>query len=93
MPTIDVARGGAGDPLPPPLRRRRRREYQYAGEETDADAELSSSLVESVHREPDLGAGDDDRTWYLYLPGLVGAGTALLVVGLLSLQSWRKNQG
>ena len=59
----------------------------------DADAELSSSMVESVHREPDLGSGDDDRTWYLYLPGLVGAGTALLVVGLLSLQSWRKNQG
>ena len=59
----------------------------------DADAELASSIVESVHREPDLGADDADGTWYLYLPGLVGAGTALLVVGLLSLQSWRKNQG
>lgn len=93
MPTIDVAREAAAthDPLPPPMRRRRRKEVVYASD--DADAELSSSMMESVHREPDLGAGDDDRTWYLYLPGLVGAGTALLVVGLLSLQSWRKNQG
>ncbi|KAA1467471.1 hypothetical protein DENSPDRAFT_832528 [Dentipellis sp. KUC8613] len=36
-----------------------------------------------------------DSTWYLYIPGLVGAGTALLVVGVvgaLSLSSWRKSQ-
>ncbi|PIL29777.1 hypothetical protein GSI_07982 [Ganoderma sinense ZZ0214-1] len=93
MPTIDVAREAAAahDPLPPPMRRRRRKEVVYASD--DADAELSSSMIESVHKEPDLVAEDDDRTWYLYLPGLVGAGTALLVVGLLSLQSWRKNQG
>lgn len=40
---------------------------------------------------------DIDDTWYLYVPGLVGAGTALLVVGIigaLSLSSWsRRNQG
>jgi len=38
---------------------------------------------------------DLDGAWYLYVPGLVGAGTALLVVGVigaLSLTSWRKNQ-
>lgn len=38
---------------------------------------------------------DEDNTWYLYLPGLIGAGTALLVVGVvsaLSFSSWRKNQ-
>ncbi|KAI0710008.1 hypothetical protein C8Q76DRAFT_86342 [Earliella scabrosa] len=91
MPTIDVSR--ASDELPPVRRRARKRESGYGYTSDDADAELSSSMVESVHREPDLGSGDDDRTWYLYLPGLVGAGTALLVVGLLSLQSWRKNQG
>ncbi|RPD61083.1 hypothetical protein L226DRAFT_534730 [Lentinus tigrinus ALCF2SS1-7] len=92
MPTIDVAR--PSDPPLPPMRRRRKREHGYGyGYGSDADAELSSSMVESVHKEPDMGASDDDRTWYLYLPGLVGAGTALLVVGLLSLQSWRKNQG
>jgi thiamine pyrophosphokinase len=38
---------------------------------------------------------DLDGAWYLYVPGLVGAGTALLVVGVigaLSFTSWRKNQ-
>ncbi|KAJ7274462.1 hypothetical protein B0H12DRAFT_399944 [Mycena haematopus] len=39
----------------------------------------------------------EDNTWYLYVPGLVGAGTALLVVGVisaLSFSSWsRRNQG
>lgn len=37
-----------------------------------------------------------DGAWYLYVPGLVGAGTALLVVGVigaLSVSSWRKSQG
>jgi thiamine pyrophosphokinase len=37
-----------------------------------------------------------DSTWYLYIPGLVGAGTALVVVGIvgaLSLSTWsRRNQ-
>lgn len=40
---------------------------------------------------------DIDNTWYLYIPGLVGAGTALLVVGVvgaLSFSTWsRRNQG
>jgi hypothetical protein len=37
-----------------------------------------------------------DNAWYLYIPGLVGAGTALLVVGVvgaLSFSTWRRNQG
>jgi hypothetical protein len=37
-----------------------------------------------------------DNAWYLYIPGLVGAGTAILVVGVvgaLSLSNWRKGQG
>lgn len=78
MPTVRV---------PPPedstreVRRRRRKE-----ETTNANAS-SSSLVDKVKPE------DDDNTWYLYLPGLVGAGTALLVVGFLSFSSWRKGQG
>ena len=42
--------------------------------------------------------GDDiDGSWYLYnIPGIVGAGTALLVfgvVGALSFSTWRRNQG
>lgn len=39
---------------------------------------------------------DMDSSWYLYVPGLVGAGTALLVVGVvgaLSFSTWRRNQG
>jgi thiamine pyrophosphokinase len=42
------------------------------------------------------GVGDIDNAWYVYIPGLVGAGTALLVVGVigaLSLSTWRRNQG
>jgi hypothetical protein len=37
-----------------------------------------------------------DNSWYLYIPGLVGAGTALVVVGMvgaLSFSTWRRNQG
>ncbi|KZT29876.1 hypothetical protein NEOLEDRAFT_1127765 [Neolentinus lepideus HHB14362 ss-1] len=39
-------------------------------------------------------AEGQDSTWYLYLPGLVGAGTALLVVGVIGAInfSWKKNQ-
>ncbi|EPQ54247.1 hypothetical protein GLOTRDRAFT_130625 [Gloeophyllum trabeum ATCC 11539] len=37
---------------------------------------------------------NDDSTWYLYVPGLVGAGTALLLVGVIGALSfsWKKNQ-
>ncbi|OCH94453.1 hypothetical protein OBBRIDRAFT_769889 [Obba rivulosa] len=55
-----------------------------------ASVALSSSIMESVCT--DAGMGDEDRTWYLYIPGLIGAGTALLVVGILSFSSWRKTQ-
>lgn len=38
-----------------------------------------------------------DNAWYLYIPGIIGAGTALLVVGIvgaLSFSNWsRRNQG
>ncbi|KAG8213418.1 hypothetical protein J3R82DRAFT_11920 [Butyriboletus roseoflavus] len=42
------------------------------------------------------GREDIENAWYLYVPSLVGAGTALLVVGVigaLSFSSWRRNQG
>ncbi|KAL7279022.1 hypothetical protein ACG7TL_006855 [Trametes sanguinea] len=104
MPTLDVHRPAVSpsSPLPPMPSVRRRRQPRLPasshtpGAEGEDDGDLSSSMIDSVHAEPDLGAagpGEEDRTWYLYVPGLVGAGTALLVVGLLSLQSWRKNQG
>jgi hypothetical protein len=47
-------------------------------------------VPQRAHRTDDL-----DGAWYLYVPGLVGAGTALLVVGVigaLSFSTWRKNQ-
>ncbi|OBZ72121.1 hypothetical protein A0H81_07803 [Grifola frondosa] len=80
MPSVDIHHAIDPSESQPILRRRRKH-----------SEDLSSSLVDSVHAEPD--AGDDDRTWYLYIPGLVGAGTALLVVGFLSFSSWRKSQG
>jgi len=69
------------DPLVSQPRRRRKK----------TSGDLSSSFMENCRADP--AADDDDRTWYLYLPGLVGAGTALLVVGFLSFSSWRKSQG
>lgn len=51
--------------------------------------QASEALLEKTKTDE-----DEDSTWYLYLPGLVGAGTALLVVsvvGALSFNSWRKN--
>lgn len=71
------------DDVPPQPRRRKRRE------------ETEASMLEQRRRTETDGDGWDSA-WYLYLPGLVGAGTALLVVGVvggLSLSSWRKNQG
>ncbi|KAH9838418.1 uncharacterized protein C8Q71DRAFT_751049 [Rhodofomes roseus] len=70
---------------PPQAQPRRRRKRETSGD-------LSSSIIEN-YRSSDTDAGDEDRTWYLYVPGLVGAGAALLVVGFLSLSSWRKSQG
>ncbi|OSX58774.1 hypothetical protein POSPLADRAFT_1048972 [Postia placenta MAD-698-R-SB12] len=67
----------------PPANQPRRRRKKTSGD-------LSSSFMENCRETPDV---DDDRTWYLYIPGLVGAGTALLVVGFLSFSSWRKSQG
>jgi hypothetical protein len=39
------------------------------------------------------GYEDVDSPWYLIIPGLVGAGTALLVVTAIGLSSWRRSQG
>ncbi|KZT73151.1 hypothetical protein DAEQUDRAFT_762502 [Daedalea quercina L-15889] len=65
--------------------RRRRKKEPSSGD-------LSSSIMGN-YRSSEADAGEEDRTWYLYIPGLVGAGAALLVVGFLSLSSWRKSQG
>ena len=64
----------------------------------DQDASVARRRRKEVALYDSRVAKDDiDDTWYFYVPGLVGAGTALLVVGIvgaLSLSSWsRRNQG
>jgi thiamine pyrophosphokinase len=67
----------------PPLVRRRKK----AKEE-----QMAASVVKKPQDVEDI-----DGAWYYYIPGLVGAGTALLVVGVvgaLSFSTWsRRNQG
>ncbi|EKM58211.1 uncharacterized protein PHACADRAFT_182579 [Phanerochaete carnosa HHB-10118-sp] len=79
MPAVNVQ--GSSDEKP---RRRRKRE---------AEDPLAASITSKSAMEDPLDRQGEDNTWYLYLPGLVGAGTALLVVGFLSFSSWRKGQG
>lgn len=79
----------SSEQVPPeaePQPRRRRRKEASSGD-------LSSEIMSEYRARETDADGDDDRTWYLYVPGLVGAGAALLVVGFLSLSSWRKSQG
>ena len=87
MPSIDVEEGGTLRPetLPP-----------------KEEEEISSTLRLRRRRQAPAPEAllahandEEDNTWYLYLPGIIGAGTALLVVGVvsaLSFSSWRKNQ-
>jgi len=53
--------------------------------------QMAASVIKSQ------GLDDVDGAWYYYIPGLVGVGTALLVVGVvgvLSFSTWsRRNQG
>ena len=81
MPTVEIV--SSDEDADHELRRRR------AKSDDASDANASSTSLVEKRTVPD----DDDNTWYLYLPGLVGAGTALLVVGFLSFSSWRKGQG
>ncbi|KAJ7034993.1 hypothetical protein C8F04DRAFT_1099718 [Mycena alexandri] len=83
MPSIEIYSSSSPDSA-----RRRRKTKEEAGESTASlfDNRAAAAKLES-----------DDNTWYLYVPGLVGAGTALLVVGVisaLSFSTWsRRNQG
>jgi hypothetical protein len=78
--TIDTHFGLALDPEKP---RRRRRN---AGKPGESMVEQADSLSTN---------GEEDSGWYMWLPGLIGAGTALVAVGLIgamSIGSWRKSQ-
>ena len=80
MPSVDLRASSSEDNQP------RRRHAQK-------EAPLSKDVVDIPQRA--RRTDDLDGAWYLYVPGLVGAGTALLVVGVigaLSFSSWRRNQ-
>lgn len=74
----------------------------YSGDSPQTDPE--TPMVRRRRKKEELALVDNrreleelDNTWYFYIPGLVGAGTALLVVGIvgaLSFSNWsRRNQG
>ena len=62
------------------------------GREVEGSEILPSSIVKESSAMS-TGYEDVDSPWYLIIPGLVGAGTALLVVTAIGLSSWRKSQG
>jgi hypothetical protein len=76
-------------------------ESVYSGEESQTDTKSpmmrrrrKKEEVVWLH-DQEAKVADMDNAWYLYIPGLVGAGTALIVVGVigaLSLSTWRRNQ-
>jgi len=79
MPSVDVKASSEAN-------QPRRRQTQREGSQNKQVVEVP----QRARRTDDL-----DGAWYLYVPGLVGAGTALLVVGVigaLSFSTWRKNQ-
>lgn len=74
----------------------RRRTGTVKGWGRGREAEESEILPSSIVKESStMSAGyeDVDSPWYLIIPGLVGAGTALLVVTAIGLSSWRRSQG
>jgi len=74
----------------------RRRTGTVMGKGKGREVEESDILASSMVKEASTmsaGYGDVDSPWYLIIPGLVGAGTALLVVTAIGLSSWRRSQG
>ena len=74
----------------------RRRTGTVMGKGKGREVEESEILAPSMVKESSTmstGYGDVDSPWYLIIPGLVGAGTALLVVTAIGLSSWRRSQG
>ena len=80
-------------------------ESEQSKESYEPDSEPEAPIVrrrrkkeeEVVVEKTRTDLDDYDNAWYLYIPGIIGAGTALLVVGIvgaLSFSNWsRRNQG
>ncbi|KIK95279.1 hypothetical protein PAXRUDRAFT_141014 [Paxillus rubicundulus Ve08.2h10] len=72
------------------------RDSVYSSEQEIVLRRRRAKKDELIFMDELKGKDDIDSAWYLYVPSLVGAGTALLVVGVigaLSFSSWRRNQG
>jgi len=79
-------------------------ESEFSKEEITTDSEPEGPVVRRRRREKEqplldktnTDLHDMDNAWYLYIPGIIGAGTAILVVGIvgaLSFSNWsRRNQ-
>ncbi|KAH7102832.1 hypothetical protein BKA62DRAFT_829098 [Auriculariales sp. MPI-PUGE-AT-0066] len=108
MPELPVSGSALGSE--PRARRRRdrekEREKQYdQGKEkgfgtrdrTRSSRDKENDETASMYSTKSMvgNAPDVDGTWYLYIPGLLGAGTALLavaVIGAVSVSTWRRSQ-
>jgi hypothetical protein len=57
--------------------------------------EKEKETVDLVSSRTIIRRGAEEHPWYLYAPGIIGAGTALAavaVVGAISLSTWRRGQ-
>ena len=99
MPSIEIKTTGGKRGTPPggsTASKTRRRTGTVMGKGKGREVEESEVLPSSMVKESSTmstGYGDVDSPWYLIIPGLVGAGTALLVVTAIGLSSWRRSQG
>ena len=99
MPSIEIKNpaGTKGTPAGgSTTSKTRRRTGTVMGTGMGMEMEESEVLASSMVKESSTmstGHGDVDSPWYLIIPGLVGAGTALLVVTAIGLSSWRRSQG
>jgi hypothetical protein len=73
--------------------------YSAEGSHADADPPTIRRRRKkeelALFHDEEAKVAEMDNAWYLYIPGMVGAGTALLVVGVigaLSFSTWRRNQ-
>lgn len=92
MPSIDLYGSASEDETVlnprPPVRRQRTDRTESSKEGRGVKPEASVRRSRTILRE-----SVDDHPWYVYAPGLVGAGTALVavaVVGALSFTTWRR---
>lgn len=94
MPSIEIKTTKGSPAGGSTTSKTRRRTGTVMGKRQGKDMEESDILAPSMVRESStMSAGDVDSPWYLIIPGLVGAGTALLVVTAIGLSSWRRSQG